>query len=226
MKNRFSVAFLPIAVAAGLVFPLQAAEKEGQWLRVSSKWLLSRMVRPSTAPAHTYRVAIAVPPGAKQGRVSQSSGSSDVDRVAVDYAQEMIRSNGSLRDMANSKELYFQLVITPPALDIKMRSAEGKRPAPPGKELYAPTSPSVFFAANQNETTSRDGELVVIFPPGGGYASEAIVTVSSGNPAVDRYFLHTSALNWQATRKSAQTQVHRGPFNMSAPSRGQSILDR
>lgn len=71
-------------------------------------------------------------------------------------------------------------------LDIKMRSVEGKRPAPPDKELYIPTAPSFFTSANQGKTTSRMGKLAVIFPPAGGYASEAIVTVSTGSPAVDR----------------------------------------
>lgn len=226
MKSRISLIFLLIALTAGPAFPLPAAEKEGQWLRIPNQWLLHRFVRPSTAPARTYRVAIAVPAGAKQGRIAQSSGNGDVDRVAGDYAQDMIRTSGSLRDMAKSKELYFQLVITPPALDIKMRSKEGQRPAPPDKEFYTPTSSTVFFSPNQNETTSRPGELVVIFPPGGGYASESIVTVSTGNPAADRYFLHTSALNWQAPRKAAKEQVLRMPFNMSAPTRWQSILDR
>lgn len=225
MKNRIFGSFLFFALTTVVALPVEAAEKEGQWLRIPNQWLLHRFVRPSTASAHTYRVAIAVPAGAKQGRIAQSSGNGDVDRVAGDYAQDMIRTNGSLRDMARSKELYFQLVITPPALDIKMRSKEGQRPAPPDKELYTPSASSVFFSPNQNETTSRPGELVVIFPPGGGYASESSVTVSTGNPAVDRYFLHTSALNWQTTRKSAKEQLLRMPFNMSNPPRWQSILD-
>ena len=78
----------------------------------------------------------------------------------------------------------------------------------------------------KNVTTSRSGKLVVIFPPQGGYASEALVTLTTGNPAVDRYYLHTAALNWQTSRKSSQEQVLRTTFGASHPQRWQSILDR
>jgi hypothetical protein len=111
-------------------------------------------------------------------------------------------------------------------LDIKMRSAEGQRPAPAGKELYTPVVDTFYTSANQNEATSRSGKLVVIFPPQGGYASEAIVTLSTGNPAVDRYYLHSAALNWQTTRKSTKDQVLRTTFSAASPQRWQSILDR
>ncbi|HWM24449.1 MAG TPA: hypothetical protein VNP98_06465 [Chthoniobacterales bacterium] len=222
--------FLPVLVAAltslNLASPIEAADKEGQWLRVSHQWLLHRFVRPSTAPARTYRVAVVVPPGSKNAKPAQSSGSSDVDKIAGDYAMDMIRNTSTLRDLAKSKELYFQFVVSPPALDIKMRSKAGKLPPPPGKELYTPISDTFFHAPNQNETTSRMGEMTVIFPPSGGYASEAIVTTSTGNAAVDRYFLHISALNWQTTSTSSREQVYRRPFGAAAPQRWQSILDR
>jgi hypothetical protein len=103
---------------------------------------------------------------------------------------------------------------------------EGKRPAPADKGLYTPTAETFYTTANQNETTSRRGKLAVIFPPQGGYASEAIVTLSTGNPAVDRYYLHSAALNWQTTRKSSNQQILRTTFGAAAPQRWHSILDR
>lgn len=226
MKTGFR--FLTILLT--LLTPVQAvyaAPKEGEWVRIPSGWLLHRFVRSSSAPAHTYKVALVIPPGASKARVAQSCGNSDVDALAGDFAQESIRNNGALKGLAKSKELYFPFIITPPMLDVKMRSKEGQRPPPPGKELYTPISDSFFFAsANQNETASRSGELVVIFPPQGGYASEAIVTVTTGNPAVDRYYLHTAALNWQTTRKSSQPQIFRTPYGVRKPTRWESILDQ
>jgi len=227
MKNK--IRFLSVFVAllaSGLVREVDAAAKEGEWVRIPSNWLLHRFVRPSTAPAHTYKVALVVPPGAKQARVAKSSGNSDVDELASDFALVSIQNNSALKALAKSKELYFQFVVTPPMLDVKMRSVEGQRPVPAGKELSTPTAETFFTSANQNEVTSRSGKLVVIFPPQGGYASEAIVTLTTGNPAVDRYFLHSAALNWQTSRKSSQEQVLRTTFGASAPTRWQSILDR
>jgi hypothetical protein len=225
-KSRFLVVAVTLLVS-GLLQNVEAAGKEGEWLRVPGAWLLHRFVRPSTAPARTYRVALVVPPGSKEARITQSSGSRDVDKVAGDFAQSSIISNKVLRDLAKSKELEFKLILTPSALDVKMRSKEGQRPAPPGKELYTPFSESFFYsAANQNETASRPGELVVIFPPEGGYAAESIITVSTGNAAADRYYLHSSALNWQTTRKSTKDQILRTPFTVAKPQRWQSILDQ
>ncbi|MEY2490142.1 MAG: hypothetical protein QOC70_2084 [Verrucomicrobiota bacterium] len=223
-KIRLLVVFLAF-LSFGLVRNVDAAAKEGEWVRIPSKWLLHRFVRPSSAPAHTYRIALVVPPGANKARVAKPSGNSAVDELAADYALVAIQNNGALKALAKSKELYFQFVVTPPMLDVKMRSKEGLRPPPPGKELYTPLSKTFFFGPNQNETTSREGELVVIFPPGGGYAVESIVTLTTGNPAVDRYFLHNSALNWQTTHKSSANQVMRMPFGASNPQRWQSILD-
>ncbi|MEY2559267.1 MAG: hypothetical protein QOE34_2692 [Verrucomicrobiota bacterium] len=227
MKNqaRFLIVLLALFIF-GTVPNVGAAGKEGEWVRIPSNWLLHRFVRPSTAPAHTYRVALALPPGSKQVRVVQSSGISDVDQVAADFALDSILNNGPLKAMAKSKELYFQFVLTPPMLDIKMRSVEGQRPAPPDKELYTPLAETIYTSANQNETTSRAGKLTVIFPPQGGYASEAIVTVSTGNPAVDRYYLHSAALNWQTTHKSSTAQVLHREFSVAKPQRWQSILDQ
>jgi hypothetical protein len=227
MKKNLRLLILCLAlIGFGLLRDIDAAAKEGEWVRIPSKWLLSRFVRPSTAPAHTYRVALAVPPGSKQARVAQSSGIPDVDELAGDYAMVSIQNNGPLKALAKTKELYFQFVITPPMLDVKMRSKEGQRPIPPGQELYMPTVDTFYVKANQNETTARSGKLVVIFPPQGGYASEALVTLSTGNPAVDRYFLHTAALNWQTSHKSSQEQVLRRPFGARAPQRWESIQDR
>ena len=194
MKNRFRFLIVVLALlTSGLVRDVAAAE--GEWVRIPSKWLLHRFVRPSTAPAHTYKVALVVPPGTNQARVARSCGLSDVDDLAAEYAMVSIANNSALKDLAKSKELYFQFVVTPPMLDIKMRSVAGRKPAPPDKELYTPTADTFFTTGNQNETTSRSGKLTVIFPPQGGYASEAIVTLSTGNSAVDRYYLHSSALN-------------------------------
>ena len=226
IRLRFLVVFLTF-LASGLVRETDAAAKEGEWVRIPSNWLLHRFVRASTAPAHTYKVALVMPPGAKQARVAKSSGNSDVDELAGDFALVSIENNRPLKALAKSKELYFQFVVTPPMLDVKLRSVEGQRPIPAGKELSTPTAETIFFpSANQNETPSRRGKLVVIFPPQGGYASEALVTLTTGNPAVDRYFLHSAALNWQTSRKSSQEQVFRTTFGALAPPRWQSILDR
>src|SRR2546423_12475628 len=148
MKNR--IVFLAL-VASTLAFAssVLAADK-GEWVRIPSNWLLHRFVRPSTAPAHTYKVALAVPAGSRQPRVAQSSGLSDVDELAADYAMVSIDNNAPLKALAKTKELYFQLVITPPILDVKMRSVAGQLPMPAGKERATPLEDSFYVSANQH----------------------------------------------------------------------------
>ena len=229
MKFRFPSLALFLIATIGICPPATAVEKGDAWLPVPAKWLLSRFVRPSTATAKTYRVAIAVPPASNfksaNAKVVKSSGFDAVDAVASDYARETIRNTGALRELSKSKELYFQLTLTPPGLDINMRSEAARRPIPAGRELDAPTAPSFFVGPNQNQKTSSDGKMVVVFPAEGGFASEVLVTSSTANSAVDRYYLHTAALNWRTTRKSAQEQVYSDTFGASHPPRWQSIYD-
>jgi len=118
MRKRFPLlaSLFVVLVLAGFDSPANAAEKGGEWVSVPAQWLLSRFVRPSSAPSRTYRVAIVVPPAssvnAAKPRVSQSSGFDAADAVAADFAQESIRNNASLRELLKSKELYFQLSLT------------------------------------------------------------------------------------------------------------------
>jgi len=108
MKNRirFLVIFLVLLIS-GLVRDVDGAAKEGEWVRVPSKWLLHRFVRPSTAPARTYRVALAVPPGANKAKVVQSSGNSDVDELAGDFALVSIQNSGTLKLWPNQRSSTF-----------------------------------------------------------------------------------------------------------------------
>jgi len=180
-------------------------------VRIPSTWLLHRFVRPSTAPAHTYRVILIVPPGAKQARVAQSSGLSDVDELAGDYALVSIENNAPLKALAKSKELYFHSWSLRQCSTSKCEVSRTASRAPRQRALHTKRG-HLLHSANQNETTSRRGKLVVIFPAQGGYASEALVTLSTGNPAWIVYYLHTAALNWQTTRKSSRSKFFEPPL--------------
>lgn len=142
--------------------------------------------------------------------------------VAADFVRDSVQRNRALREMLKTKELYFQLTMTPPALDVKMRSEKGRQPIPAGEELYTPTGTSIYFSESEFGPSGK-GDLAVIFPPGGGYALAAMVTGSSGNTAVDRYYVHTAALNWQTNRKSGSKQMLRSTYGMRTPQRWESI---
>ena len=218
---------LPILIAFLLCsVTTNASAKESEWVRIPSQWLLSRFVRASTAPERSFKVGLTLPPGTKQPKVVQSCGFEDVDTLVADFAMETLRSNKPLKEMAKTKQLDFQFVVTPPMLDIKLRSDEGKKPIPPGKEFYFPETPGIIWGrGGQFEATSRKGKLAVVFPPQGGYAMCALVVTSTGSPMFDRYFLHNSALNWQVATKSSANQVLHREFGARHLNRWESILD-
>jgi hypothetical protein len=216
----FLIAFLLCGVTTN------APAKESEWVRIPSHWLLSRFVRASTAPEHSFKIALTLPPGTKEPKVVQSCGFADVDTLAADFAMESVRGNKALKDLAKTKQLDFRFVVTPPMLDIKLRSEEGKKPMPAGKEAYFPETPGIIWGqGGQSGPTSRRGKLTVVFPPEGGHAVCALVVSSTGSPMFDRYFLHNSALNWQVATKSSENQILRRDFGERHLNRWESILD-
>jgi hypothetical protein len=169
---------------------------------------------------------LTLPPGAKQPQVVQSCGFSDVDTLVADFAMESIRLNKALKEVAKTKQLDFKFVVTPPMLDIKLRSDEGKKPMPTGKEGYFPETTGIIWSqGGQFETPGRKGKLTVVFPPEGGHAACALITVSTGSAMFDRYFLHNSALNWQVATKSSANQVLHRDFGAQHVNRWESVLD-
>ncbi len=208
-------------------FRLEGAEENGEWVRVPNKWLLSRFVRASTTAAKEYRVALSIPAGSNLRRVAptivKSSGIGDVDLVAADYARDMASNNGSLRDLGKAKELYFQLSLTPPALDINMRTEAGRRPIPAGSESSTPMENMIPVNNRDGGDLGKNGKMVVVFPSGGGYAAWAMVPVSTGNPGVDRYYVHTAVLDWQTNHKSSNEQAMSSEIGVRRTMRWESV---
>ena len=145
-----------------------------------------------------------------------------MDLLAADFVRDSVIHGKPLREMLKTKELYFQLSISPPALDIAMRSEAGRRPVPAGEESSTPLGASVYLPNTDGDIGKR-GEMIVIFPAQGGHAHAALVTVSSGNSAIDRYHVHTAALNWQTTKKSSNEQGLKTGFGLRRPQRWESV---
>ena len=217
---------LSVAVCLAPIRSAQAAEADGAWVNVPNKWLLNRFVRPSSGPARNFRVAVVMPRGANPKvdapKIAKSSGTPEVDLLAADFVRDSVIHGKPLREMLKTKELYFQLSISPPALDIAMRSEAGRRPVPAGEESSTPLGASVYLPNTDGDIGKR-GEMIVIFPAQGGHAHAALVTVSSGNSAIDRYHVHTAALNWQTTKKSSNEQGLKTGFGLRRPQRWESV---
>lgn len=204
----------------------QAAPASGDWVKVPDKWLLNRFVRPSTTPAMTFHVAVVVPPGAnpKSGAaIAKSSGDKDVDLLAADYVRDTAVHTKQLSELGKTKELYFQLIITPPALDINLRSEAGRRPVPPDQDPYTPQGKAIYLENREAGEQGKTGELAVVFPAGGGHALYAIADRSTGNSGVDRYYVHNAALNWQTAKKASSPQGYRMPFGVQRAMRWESL---
>ena len=183
-----------------------------KFLKIPTEYLITRTLQSTSGPLRTYRVVITIPPTANpraaQARVTQSSGRSEIDAIAFDYAREMVKT-GPLRALVGTKELIFPLLVAPPALDSSLRAEEGKRPIPADKEVSFPNSGIVEYGPGTqiHPTRSYHGTMRIIFPPEGGYAKEVCILAPSGDPNTDKFFLRYRLSNWQVRRTTKEPQI-------------------
>jgi hypothetical protein len=62
-------------------------------------------------------------------------------------------------------------------------------------------------------------------PAGGGYATEALVYISTGSMGVDRHYVHTAALDWRTTHKGTQEQIVRSDIGVRRAMRWETLGD-
>ena len=182
-----------------------------QYLKIPNEFMHSRMMQSASGSLNTYRVVISIPPTANpkaaQPRIVKSSGRSEVDAIAFDYAREMVKTS-KLRDMVGTKELVFPLLVAPPAIDSTVRSPEGWKPIPPGKDVSFPSAGIITYdASTQMNSRSLHGKMRITFPAAGGYAKETCILSTSGDHHTDAVFLRYRLANWQTSRKSNAPQV-------------------
>lgn len=210
---------LACAVFFALACPSVARAKEPakpasdmKFLKIPTEYLITRTLQSTSGPLRTYRVVITIPPTANpraaQARVTQSSGRSEIDAIAFDYAREMVKTP-ALRALVGTKELVFPLVVEPPQLDSSLRADEGKRPIPPDKDVSFPDSGIVLYDQNTqvHPSMSFHGKMRIIFPPAGGYAKEVCILAPSGDTNTDKFFLRYRLSNWQIRRSSKEPQI-------------------
>ncbi len=221
MKFRRLIFFiLSACTLATSILPLTAAEKKSapsdasQWSKVPDIFLFHRIVQSASAPLKTYRVALIIPPGGGTPRISKSCGRPEVDGIAYDFARESVKKNSQLREMNKTKELVFQLIVGPPALDSSDRSEEGRKPIAAGKEFSAPVGMIAYRTSQMPRSAS--GEMLVTFPAAGGYAIEACIFRTCGDEPTDGFYIKNALLNWQTSRKASGSQTFRVPFGMKA----------
>lgn len=182
------------------------------FLKIPIEFLVTRVLQSTSGAPNTYRVVITIPATTKSGsaqpRVTQSSGRSEIDAIAFDYAREMSKT-AALRPLVGTKELVFPLLVAPPMLDSSLRAEEGKRPIPADKDVSFPDSGVVQYDQNiqVHPTRSFQGKMRIIFPPQGGYPKEVCILSPSGDPTTDKFFLRYRLSNWQVRRTAKEPQV-------------------
>ncbi len=218
MANLPSFRTFVLLALSTLPLAAPAAEKKaeadaGQWVRIPSDFTLQRVVQSASGPMRTYRVVIIVPRGGQGARVGKTCGRSAIDAVAFDYAGEMARKNAALREMNKTKELAFQLIVSPPALDASNRNEDGQKPIPAGKEFSTPMPEQLLYRRGMQDN-GLEGEFLVTFGPQGGYPVEVMVAKSTGDPGTDLFYLRHFLCNWQTSKKTPRGIEYRIPIGV------------
>lgn len=214
MKSLIQSLLLLSALVSTLPAPAKEpakATEDLKYLKIPNDFLHSRIMQSASGPLLTYRVVVSIPPTvnpkAAQPRIVKSSGRSEIDAIAFDYAREMVKTS-ALKAMVGTKELVFPLLVAPPALDSSMRTAAGWKPIPPGKDVSFPSGGMIAYDVNtQMHVRSMTGKMRITFPAQGGYAQEACILSSCGDAHTDAFFLRYRISNWQVNRKSNAPQI-------------------
>ena len=208
---------LPLAAPISSAAEAKPAASASQWLKIPDKFVAARFVQSHQATHASWRVAVVVPPGGGTPRIMQGSGRSEVDAIAFDYARATARDNRQLREMNRTKELAFNLLVAPPALDShSLRNTDGDKPVPAGEEDYFPFPQNLRVSGGMAMQMRRaEGIISLRFPAGGGRPIEAWMTRPYGDDALDFLFLRYAIANWQTKRTSSQPFVIRHSLTLS-----------
>lgn len=214
MLARLLVALL---LTSGFVATLPAQKKaeskaaakapEGGWLKIPDAWLINRFVQSSVGPRNSYKVGLVLQPGVKTPKLTRSSGRSEVDGIAFDYAKHLVSQSPQLREMSKTKELVFNFDVIPPVLDAGEKSKEGMQPIPAGESYHTPTAPILTPSrANRGSALLSKASYLVVFPAGSGarYAKEGLVLSPGVSADNDLYYIRNAVLNWQTNVTSAK----------------------
>lgn len=204
MTSRLLLALLlTCSLAPALPAQKKKAADNAAFVKVPDNWLMFRFVQSNVGPKTSYKVGLVLPPGAKTPKITRTSGREAVDGIAFDYAKHIVSKSPQLAEASKTKELVFNLELVPPVMDASEKSEAGRQPVPKGEEYHTPVPKMVFSGPNQSDGAMiTKASYLVIFPPAGGYAKEALVLSSSGNPGKDLFQLRNAVINWQTIKKS------------------------
>lgn len=208
---------LPLGAPISAAAEAKPSAPNGQWLKIPDKFVAARFVQARQAQHSTWRVVVVMPPGGGTPRITQSSGRAEVDAIAFDYARASATQNRPLREMNRTKELAFQLIVAPPALDsASLRNEEGDKPVPAGQEDYFPFPRNLTVRGGMMmHMRNAQGIISMRFPAGGGRPLEAWMTRPFGDDSMDFLFLRYAIANWQTKRTSGQPFVVRETLSLA-----------
>jgi hypothetical protein len=197
-------AMLIVATASAAPPPSRAGE---HWIIVPSKLVSTRAVRGVGVPARSYRCVVEVPRAANvkavNPRMLTSSGEPALDALGWEYVREKISTTPALKVLLPTKDLVFQLQITPPTVENSeyRQFPEVAHPDTAEDGYWTPKPPYPYSARRFHEQGT--GAVKVTFSHATGRPLEVMMQQSTGSPLLDSSSIQWAALQWRRLRAGA-----------------------
>ncbi len=180
------------------------------WVTVPAAYLSSRLVRAPQVPATVYRVVLDVPPArsaeAAKPKVIGSCGDGAVDGIAWDYVKTVLAGTPALREQNATRELRFQLKLTPTPLDVSRLKLPPEYTGISTTNYRTPPPPNYPEAARRARITGS-GRIRVNFPAGGGTPLRVTLIESTGSQVLDVTMVQWSMLVWRSPKTAPEREM-------------------
>ena len=216
-NNRSTSGFLSlvalIAFSATAHSQKRPEAQEGKWIHVPGSVVSYRSVRGRGAPAKQYQCVVAVSPAAQPNlvkpRILRSSGEPGLDELAWEFVKDRITKTPALRSMLPTKELVFQLEMTPPSAE-----TSGYRDFTIEAGLEAATRTTGYFTPRPPYPRHARrfwqeglGLIKITFSRETGKPLEAIMERSTGSRELDVSSIQWAVLHWRNLQPGTTPQI-------------------
>ena len=219
MIRRLGTVLLQALFFPGLVDAKEPPKApDGKWIHIPGSVVSYRAIRGVGSSAKVYQCVVAVAPAPKpeaaKPKMLRGSGEPGLDELAWEFVKERIAETPALRNLLPSKELVFQLEMTPPSAETSgyrdFTREAGWQGATQKSGYFTPRPPYPRHA--KQFWQEGHGLVKITFSPNTGVPLEAIMDRSTGSRELDVSSIQWAVLHWRNLEPATTPQTRRVPI--------------